>query len=65
VRFAGRYLHYRDGIVIEDGRDVFGREFVGRVADEQAGLADSTVTDNDASREEGIRLAVRYREMMQ
>lgn len=40
-------LHYRDGIVIEDGRDIFRGEFVGRVADEQARLTDSTVTDDD------------------
>ena len=34
--------------VVEDGRNVFAREGVGSVADEQASLADGTITDNDA-----------------
>ena len=40
-------VHDSNGIVIEDGRDVFRGEFVGRVADEETCLADSTVTDDD------------------
>lgn len=54
---AVRHVHYRDGIVIEYGRDVFGGELVGRIADQQTSLADSTVTDDDASVEIGSRLA--------
>jgi len=38
--------HYRNCIVIEDSRDIFGREFVGRVTDEKTGLAYSTITDD-------------------
>lgn len=45
----GRDIHYGDGIVVEDGRDVFRGELVGCIADEQARLADGTVTDNDTS----------------
>src|SRR4051794_30413095 len=41
--------HYRDGIVIEDCRNVFGREFVCRVADEKTSLAHGTITDDDTS----------------
>ena len=33
-------------IVVEDGRDVLGREFVRRVGDEQAGLTDGSVANN-------------------
>ena len=39
--------HYRDGIVVEDGRNILRRELVCRVADEQARLTDGTVTDDD------------------
>jgi hypothetical protein len=41
------YVHYRDGIVVEDGGNVFRRELVGGIADEQARLTDGTVTDDD------------------
>ena len=40
-------IHYRHGIVVKDRRDVFGREFVGCVADQQTCLSDCTVTDNN------------------
>lgn len=45
-------LHNSHSIVVEDGRNIFRWEFVGGVADEQASLADGTVTDNNASAEE-------------
>lgn len=48
IKSRGAHLHYRDGIVVEDCRHVFRRKFVGRVADEEARLAHSTVTDDDA-----------------
>jgi hypothetical protein len=41
--------HDSNGIVIEDGRDIFGGELVGRVTDEKASLAHSTITDNHTS----------------
>jgi hypothetical protein len=41
-------IHDGDGIVIEDGRDVFGGEFVGGVADEETCLSHGTVTDDNA-----------------
>ncbi len=44
----GLDVHNRDGIVIEDCRDVFRGELVRRVADEKTCLSDSTVTDDDA-----------------
>lgn len=44
---CGMYVHHRDGIVVEYGRNIFRRELVGCVADEQARLPDGTVTDND------------------
>lgn len=45
--YSGMYVHYRDGIVVEDGGNVFRRELVGGIADEQARLTDGTVTDDD------------------
>ncbi len=38
--------HNSDGIVIKDGRDIFGGEFVCRVADEKTSLAHGTITNN-------------------
>jgi hypothetical protein len=43
--------HDSNGIVIEDGWDIFGGEFVGCVTDEETGLAHSTITDNHTSRD--------------
>jgi hypothetical protein len=43
------YSHDSNGIVIEDGWDIFGGEFVGRVTDEKTSLAHSTITDNHTS----------------
>jgi hypothetical protein len=48
-RAASGYSHYRDGVVVEYCRDIFGGELVGRIADEKAGLSDGTVTDDNAS----------------
>lgn len=42
-------VHDSHGIVVEDGGNVFGREFVGGVADEQASFPNGTVTDHNAS----------------
>jgi len=44
---CGMYVHYRDGIVVEDGRNIFRRELVCGIADEQARLTDGTVADDD------------------
>ena len=41
--------HDSDSIVIEDGRDIFGREFVRGVRNQQTRLADGTVTDYNTS----------------
>ena len=41
--------HNGNSIVVEDSRDVFGREFVCRVADKEASLSHSTVTYDHAS----------------
>lgn len=43
------HLHDRHRIVVEDRRDILGRELVGCVTDQQASLAHSTVTDYNAS----------------
>lgn len=43
--------HDGDGVVIEDGGDIFRGELVGGVADEQTCLSDSTVADDDAPAE--------------
>ena len=53
-RAAGTVLnggdsHNGDGIVVKDGRDVFGGKLVGCIADEQTSLANSTVPNNHAS----------------
>jgi hypothetical protein len=45
----GEYLHNRNGIVIEHGRDIFGWKLVRCVTDEQARLANRTIPDNNAS----------------
>lgn len=58
---AGKDLHYRDGIIVEDSRNVFGRELVGCVADEKARLADSTVTDDDAPVEVSTKVSIGIR----
>lgn len=42
-------LHDGDRVVVEYCRDIFGRELVGGVADEEACLADSTVANDNAS----------------
>ena len=39
--------HHSDGVVVEDGRDVFRRKLVRGVADKKTCFADSTVTDDD------------------
>jgi hypothetical protein len=55
------YSHNGNGIVIEDGWDIFGGEFVGRVTDEETCLAHSTITDNHTSRR--VRLALSHFQM--
>lgn len=40
-------LHDSDGIVVKDCRDVFGWELVRSVADQETGLANSTIADDD------------------
>jgi hypothetical protein len=46
------HSHYGDGIVVENGRHIFRREFVGGVADEKTCLADGTVADDNAPESE-------------
>ena len=41
--------HHRDGIVVEYSRHIFRGKLVGRVADEETGLADCTISDDDTS----------------
>jgi hypothetical protein len=41
-----RHSHDGNGIVVEDGRDVFGGELVCRVTDQKTCLTDSTITDD-------------------
>lgn len=40
--------HNSDGVVVEDRWDIFGRELIRGVADEETCFADSTVTNDDA-----------------
>ena len=47
-------VHDSNSVVVEDSGNIFGREFVGGVADEQAGLANSTVTNDNTSGSGGI-----------
>lgn len=49
--------HHSNGVVIEYCRYIFGREFVGRIADQKAGLAYRTVSDDDAPVEQWKALA--------
>jgi hypothetical protein len=53
---AERNLHDRDGIVVEDSRHVLGGELVGRVGNEQAGLSNSSVTDDHASSRKSVEV---------
>lgn len=41
-----KHSHNSNGIVVKDGGHIFRGEFVGRVADQKTGLANSTITDN-------------------
>jgi hypothetical protein len=41
-------LHNRDSIIVKYGRDIFRREFIGGVANQQTRLSDSTVANNHA-----------------
>lgn len=41
--------HDSNGIIVEDRWDIFGREFVRGVADQQACFSDRTVADHHAS----------------
>lgn len=43
------FLHDGDSVVVENCRNIFGRELVGGVADEKTCLANSTVADDDTS----------------
>jgi hypothetical protein len=43
------HSHNGNSIVIKDSRDIFGGEFVCRVADQKTSLAHSTVTDDHTS----------------
>lgn len=47
-RLLGVDLHDSDRIVVEDGRDVLRGEFIRRITDEKASLANSTITNDDA-----------------
>lgn len=40
-------LHHGHGVVVKDGGDIFRRELVGCVRDEQTGLSHSTVPNHD------------------
>jgi len=44
---SGSNLHDSDSIVVKDSGDILGGELVGGVRDQQARLADSTVTNDD------------------
>jgi hypothetical protein len=46
--------HHSDGVVVEDGRDVFRRKLVRGVADEETCLADRTVANDDAPKESAL-----------
>lgn len=43
--------HNSNSIVIKDSRDIFGREFVGGVANQEARLSDRTISNHDASKQ--------------
>lgn len=46
-------LHDSNGIVIEDGRNVFRWELVRGIGDQKAGLSDSTITDDNTPGSKG------------
>ena len=48
------YLHDCDSVVVKDSGHIFRRELVGSVADQKAGLAHSTIANNDASEQMGL-----------
>lgn len=40
--------HHVGGVVVKDSGDVFTRERIGGVGDQEAGFSDSSITDDDA-----------------
>lgn len=49
--------HHRDGVVIENGRDIFRGELVCCVADEETSLSNGTVADDYAPRKQAQRVS--------
>lgn len=45
----GPNSHHGDGIIVEDGGNVFGGELIRRVTDEEASLAHGTIPDYHTS----------------
>jgi hypothetical protein len=53
---SGGISHNGDGVVVEDGGDIFRGELVGGITNEQTCLADGTVTDDDAPAGDGVSI---------
>jgi hypothetical protein len=43
---SDRYLHYSDGIIIEDCWDIFRRKLIGSVTDEKTGFPNGTIAND-------------------
>jgi hypothetical protein len=53
---SGGISHNSDGVVVEDGGDIFRGELVRGITNEQTCLADGTVTDDDAPAGDGVSI---------
>jgi hypothetical protein len=57
-RSAQLNLHDSNSIIVEDSRNIFRREFICCVADQETCLSDSTVADYDTPEDEDIWSAI-------
>ena len=48
-KLATRYSHDSNSVVVKNSRNVFRRELVGCVGDQQTGFSDGTIAYDDAS----------------
>ncbi len=49
IDVARQNSHHGNSIIVKYGRDVFAGELIGRVTDQQTGVANSTVADHNTS----------------
>jgi hypothetical protein len=53
------HSHDSDGIIVEDGRDIFRRELIGGITDEKTCLSNRTIAHDHTSEE--IKISRRFK----